>query len=60
MKTLINRMALIATGVAVLGSATFRFPLPIHLPCWLELPGHTCRVVPHPLVRTTTGATTVR
>jgi hypothetical protein len=68
MKTLMNRMALIATGVVVLGSANFRpitpfaaelriFPFPIHLPCWLELPSHACRVVPRPLVRTATGPT---
>jgi hypothetical protein len=60
MKTLISRMALIAAGVVVLGSAISRFPVPIPPPCRLESPRHVCREVPRPHVRTTTDPPAVR
>ncbi len=66
MKTLMNRMAVIAAATIVLGTAAFgqtrlgKADTPLasrnivffHLPCWLDLPHHFCRVDPRPLVAT--------
>jgi len=66
MMTLVNRMAVIAAATVVLGTAAFGQTRPgktetppasrtiafFHLPCWLDLPHHFCRVEPRPLVAT--------